>query len=152
MTAATPTAAELSFAWEPSSHPAFGWACRIVATEPRKRVPDKVTVTDYRVEELPRVPEGRAFLFAKAPDFDGPRADEVYECFVGRAGLHACTCSGSQCRRHGIRCRHVQAVDALLDGEADRASRHARDHAAREAELPECFRGLGCPPSPQVPF
>jgi hypothetical protein len=151
MTAATPAADRktlLDFPpWEPAEE--HDWAATIIETEPKKRVPDKVTVWRYEVDELPPASGGRLFEFAKAPDFDGPRDAEVYATWVHPDGRQHCSCTGAVTRKQDITCKHVLCVRAHI---AERAAKSARDHAAREAALPEVFRGLGSPPCPEVPF
>jgi hypothetical protein len=103
--------AELSFLWTASPDPAYALDLQVTETHHRVRTADRVVVTRYRVEDCGH----GVYLFAKAEDHEGDRGDEVYECWVGPNGSHSCTCKGSACRGHGIRCRHTSALDSLLN-------------------------------------
>jgi hypothetical protein len=84
----------------------------VTVIEHRPRAGDRETA--YVVDEVEAMPGGRVFLVAKHPDEKCDRADEVYEVFVG-GDLHACNCKGSQCRRHGIVCRHVAMIQHVIE-------------------------------------
>jgi hypothetical protein len=101
-TAHVPVSERLSFDWRPTGTPGL---FEVEVTESRPRKPRAVR---YLVE----CSAPGSWLFAKAPEYDGERAEDVYEV-QSLGGPWACSCPGSQCRHHSLRCKHVLAV---LDG------------------------------------
>lgn len=104
---------ELSFAWSPSGAPAFKWSLVVTETGPRSE-----RSVSYRVDECESGPGYRSFLVAKAEDYQGARGDEIYTATVASDGTATCSCPGSSCRRHSIRCRHVKALLAGIESGA----------------------------------
>lgn len=109
MPATTTTADRLSFRYWPTWDRNAPVAVEVTETRPRS---EKRTV--YVVAEDRAVAGGRVFHVAKHPDETGERSDEVYETFVGDDERATCSCAGSQCRKHAIRCRHVLLCEHVI--------------------------------------
>jgi len=106
---ATTTADRLTFTWNPTWDRNAPIAVEVTETRPRS-----TRRTVYVVGFDRAVAGGRVFHVAKHPDETGDRADEVYETFIGDDGRAVCSCKGSACRSHSIRCRHVLLVEYAI--------------------------------------
>ena len=101
------TADRLTFRWEPTFDRLAPVAVEVTETRARSK-----RVSKYLVDKAEELPGGTVFLVLKDDDAD---PDAIYETYVGDDGSGYCSCPGSACRGHEIRCRHQLACRFLLD-------------------------------------
>jgi hypothetical protein len=105
MTATKPrTADRLTFSWQPTFDQLAPIAVEVTETRARS-----AKVSRYLVDKAEELPGGTVFLVLN--DDSG----EVYETYLSDDGDGYCSCKGSSCRNHEIKCRHQLLCRHLTD-------------------------------------